>query len=108
MPTQLGSATRTARKMHHCGLCGAMIKVDEHHHVSTNVFDARVYDFRTCSACEADGICAAVYVWCHYPSEGVVLEEAWEWAHEHRGEPPADRYLSRCGCTCEHCKPEED
>lgn len=108
MPTQLREATRTARKVHHCGGCGVIIKIGERHHVSTNVWDGRVYDWRTCEACHRDNIVGEVYFWAGSPDEGVDIESAWEWAHEHcslvspLGQAASD-WIERNGCTCERC-----
>lgn len=114
MPTNLREATRTARKVHHCGMCAAPIKVGERHHVSTNAFDGRVYDFRTCEPCRQDRIVSEVYDWAGMPDEGVDFESAREWAHDARAAGPghpetvrmAEDYLRRCGCACERCEPE--
>jgi hypothetical protein len=110
MPTELRAATRTARKVHHCGMCGGMIKVGERHHVYTNVYDGRVYDFRTCEPCREDSIVNEVHAWAYYPDEGVTVEDAEEWAHEARnaGTGPqirmAEDLLRRNGCACERCE----
>lgn len=111
MPTQLREATRVARKAHRCSLCGGAIKAGDSHHVSTNVWDGRVYDWRTCTPCNADGIIHEVYDWAGQPDEGVDGESAWEWAHDARlagpGHPEvvrmADDFLRRRGCECERC-----
>lgn len=111
VPEQLREAERVARKVHHCEMCTAMIRVGERHHVSTNVFDGRVYDWRTCAACRADGIVIEVYDWAGMPDEGVDQESAREWAHDAvqagPGHPKivamAKAYLRRCGCRCERC-----
>lgn len=112
MPINLRSATRTARKWHHCDICGGMVKIGEKHHVSTNVFDGRVYDFRTCIPCQTDRIVSEVYDWAGGPDEGVTAETAWEWAHEARHAGPghpeivrmANDLLRRAGCQCERCE----
>lgn len=111
MPEQFRSEFRAARKAHQCGMCCATIEAGERHHVSTNVFDGRVYDFRTCAGCEDDRILAEVYAWCYSPDEGVNAEAAFEWAHEHLeheqlGEA-ARRWLTRAGCRCEQCTPDQ-
>ena len=108
MVTQLREATRTARKPHRCGACNVVIGVGESHHVSTNVFDGRVYDWRECAGCAEDRIVSEVYFWCGQPDEGVDFESAWEWAHESRDDPTygamALRWLARSGCSCERCE----
>jgi hypothetical protein len=110
MPIQLKAATRVARKEHRCGMCGGMIKVGERHHVYTNVYDGRVYDFRTCEPCREDSIVNEVHAWAYYPDEGVTVEDAEEWAHEARnaGTGPqirmAEDLLRRNGCACERCE----
>lgn len=108
MPTTLREVVRAARKKHHCGLCNANIEVGEKHHVSTNVWDGRVYDWRTCESCARDNIVGEVYYWAGYPSEGVGYDSAREWAHEYAvsasplGEI-ARAWLLRSNCTCEDC-----
>jgi hypothetical protein len=105
MPQQLREATRVARKVHYCGMCGGVIKIGERHHVSTNVYDGRVYDWRTCEGCDGDNIVNEVYFWAGHPDEGVDIESASEWAHEHvSGHDAARRWLARSGCKCERCE----
>lgn len=107
MVTQLHEGTRTARKVHRCGMCSQTIKVGERHHVSTNVWDGRVYDWRECAGCARDSICSYVHDWsgCYY-EEGVGYEQAAEWADEAVGWPghwlrygrgihPAERVAAR-------------
>lgn len=84
MPEQIREGTRTARKLHNCGMCNGKIQPGERHHVSTNVYDGRAYDFRTCQPCEADGIVAAVYEWAGWPDHGVAYGEALEWAEDYQ------------------------
>ena len=109
MPELLREAHRTARKPHRCGGCNVEIKVGERHHVSTNAWDGRVYDWRTCEACAEDNIVSEVYYWAGGPDEGVDYESAWEWAHEYAvstsalGEA-ARAWLARSGCQCERCE----
>ena len=107
MVQHLGEATRTARKGHRCQVCTVLIKAGDRYHVSTCIYDGRIYDFKTCDACEADGILAEVWHWCGMPDEGVAAEEAHEWAHAEQ--PPqlvrqARDYLARSGCDCERCE----
>lgn len=109
MPTSLREATRTARKAHRCGACNGEIPIGTKHRVSTNVWDGRVYDWRTCRPCDDDHIIGEVYYWAGYPDEGVDYESAWEWAHEYRVSTSAlgdtaRRYLARTGCKCEQCE----
>jgi hypothetical protein len=107
MPIQLKATTRVARKEHRCGMCNAVIKVGESHHVSTNLFDGRVYDWRECDGCTADSIVSEVYDWAGYPDEGVTFESAWEWAHENTAAKDAEiarkasNFIRRCACTTE-------
>lgn len=79
----IAEAIRTARKVHHCGMCGRQIKVGEKHSASTNVYDGRVYTWRECMACDRDGICNYAHDWSGgYHDEGVNYEVAQEWAEE--------------------------
>ena len=111
MVTQLRGATRTARKAYRCHMCTAAIEPGERYHVSTNVFDGRLYDFRVCDPCREDRITSEVFYWCGMPDEGVTAEDAWEWAHEarHAGSSHpeivhmAEDWLRRCDCQCERC-----
>jgi len=109
-PVLLRGGFRVARKQHHCGMCNAAIAAGERHHVSTNVFDSRVYDWRTCGACSRDGITAEVYFWAGSPDEGVGFDSASEWAHDHRDAVAegsiARDWLARSGCKCERCEVE--
>lgn len=111
MPTTLRTATRVARKPHRCGMCNAPIGVGERHHVSTNLFDGQVYDWRECQQCTDDRICNEVYHWWGCPDEGVGYESAWEWAHECRDDPAlghaARAWLTRSKCACERCDGEQ-
>lgn len=112
MPTQLREAARVARKAHACSLCVGVIAVGDKHHVSTNVWDGRVYDWRTCIACATDGIIHEVYDWAGQPDEGVGEDTAQEWAHEARRAGPshpkvvqmAEAFLRRRACNCESCE----
>lgn len=112
MVTQLREATRVARKPHRCDMCHGTIQIGSSHHVSTNLWDGRLYDWRTCTACTEDGICTEAYWWAGYPDEGVGYETAWEWAHEHTSHESLGRaardFLTRCGCACEQCAPDAD
>ena len=107
MPELLRETYRVARKPHRCGGCNGEIKVGERHHVSTNAWDGRVYDWRTCAACADDNIVSEVYFWAGSPDEGVDYESAWEWAHECRTHEDvgeiARAWLTRSGCECEQC-----
>lgn len=76
------ATTRTARKIHHCGMCSRVIKVGDRHHVATNVYDDRIYDWRECIWCHRDGICGLVHAWWGHPDEGVGYDCARDWAEE--------------------------
>lgn len=112
MPEQLKEATRKARKAHCCSLCVGQIAVGEEYHVSTNVFDGRVYDWRTCADCRRDRVLAEVYDWAGMPDEGVDTDSALDWAHDAvlagPGHPSivesAAAFLARVGCACERCE----
>lgn len=78
----LRESTRTAAKVHRCGMCAKVIRIGEQHHVSTNLYDGRVYDWRECHWCQRDRICATVHAWWGDPSEGVNFDSACEWAEE--------------------------
>lgn len=81
MVAQLKEATRRARKVHHCGMCNAQIQPGDLHHVSTNVYDGRVYDWRECLPCHRDLIVNLVHDWTGgWADEGVNYEDAVEWA----------------------------
>lgn len=108
MVTQLRQSTPVARKAHRCGMCNGSVQPGERYHRSTNLFDGRVYDFITCSPCESDGILAEVHAWCGSPWEGVSAEDAYEWAHDNRDQPAAAAWLTRYGCNCEGCAPDDD
>lgn len=97
MVQQISEATRRARKPHQCGMCNATIQPGDHHHVSTNIFDGRVYDWRTCQPCERDGIVSWVYDWMSWPDEGVTYEHAAEWAPDEAtwSKSGAERWAAR-------------
>lgn len=82
MVKTLRETTRRAAKAHHCEMCGAMIRVGDLHHVSTNLYDGRVYDWRECIWCHRDSICATVHAWWGHPDEGVGYDSARDWAEE--------------------------
>lgn len=99
MPTTLREATRTARKPHRCDLCDGLIAVGEQHHVSTNVYDGRVYDWRTCAACKRDRVIAYVYDWAGFPDEGVGYDTALEWAADAESWPESDEKAAALAFT---------
>ena len=81
MTTQIADRQRRSRKPRWCQICATRINVGDLHHVSTNVYDGRIYDFRTCLHCERDGVVVYAYAWDESP-EGVTTEEAGGWAEE--------------------------
>lgn len=111
MPISLGSKTRIARKPHRCSMCNVAIQPGDTYRVSTNVFDDRVYDWKSCTACVADHIVSEVYDWAGMPDEGVGYDSGVGWAHDARHAGPghpeivraAEDYLRRVGCTCDRC-----
>ena len=99
-PQLLREAHPTARKAHHCSLCTGPISPGETYSRRTLGYDGQVYDWRECSACEADEIVSLVSDWTF--SDGIDPETAYEWATETARYPrrPADslaakRYLDR-------------
>jgi hypothetical protein len=75
----LRTARPTARKTHHCDLCGGPINPGETYSRQTNIYDARVYDWLTCPACAP--VMTAVWAWLGSPwDESVGTDEADEWA----------------------------
>lgn len=88
MVTTLRASTRKARKPYCCGMCATPIKVGERHHVYTNLYDGRVYDWRECVGCVRDSIVNYVHDWSGgHHDEGVCFEQASEWAEEAVGWP---------------------
>lgn len=85
MTTRIAGCQRRARKVYRCGMCTVRIGVSDLHQVDTYVFDGRVYNWRTCLACESDGITNAVSSWAGHPDEGVAAEAAIDWADELMG-----------------------
>lgn len=81
MSITLDRGTRRARKAHRCELCWAHIRPGDHHAFQVIVYDDRVYTWRTCMACERDGIVYLVAAWCD-PDDGVHFDLAVEWAEE--------------------------
>lgn len=53
MPKVLREDQRVARTPHRCDLCGRTISKGEGHWAQTNIYDGRIYTFRTCEHCEA-------------------------------------------------------
>lgn len=95
MPTQLRErAVRKARKEHRCSTCTARISAGESYWSSTNLYDGRVYDWKSCSSCQEDHIIDEVYHWAGQPDEGVLTEDCLEWAEEVKT-PEAERFLTR-------------
>ena len=88
MVTTLNETDRTARKSYFCGMCARRINPGERHHVQTNLYDGRVYDWRECLPCDRDGIMNYVNDWSGgWHDEGVDYEQAVEWAQEAVGWP---------------------
>lgn len=81
-PVSFRESVRRAAKPHRCSMCNASIRVGDLHHVSTNCYDGRVYDWRTCQPCRRDRVTGMVYDWTGHPDEGVDLDDAIEWAPE--------------------------
>lgn len=106
MPILLSESKPKARKVHRCGMCNGQIVPGEVYNSATYK-DDDLYVFKTCQPCEKDGIVTEVYSWCGGPSEGVMAEDAWEWAHE-EASPEAERWLARHGCRCERCQEATD
>lgn len=96
MPQQLSAGHRVARKEHRCGVCNGPIAVGERHHVSTNIFDGRIYDWRTCEPCRQDRVLTYVYDWASWPDEGVGYDSAIEWSDDaHHSTDEAERAAAR-------------
>ena len=100
-PQLLREAHPTARKAHRCSLCTGPISPGETYSRRTLVYDRQVYDWRECSACEADEIVSLAAEWT-FSEDGIDPETAYEWATETARYPrrPADslaakRYLDR-------------
>ena len=107
MPETLRATAPKARKDHLCGTCNRTITAGERYHLSANLYDGRVYDWRECSDCIADAITNEVYAWAGSPDEGVGFEQAEGWAHDNPS-PEAARFLVRMGCQCEQCESTGD
>lgn len=109
MVDHLRATYPVARKDHRCSLCTAVIEKGAQHACTTCLYGDRAYNFRECAECDTDGIVAEVHAWAGSPDEGVGVEEAHEWAHEHRGDKKrgavAASFLKRSGCGCEVCAP---
>lgn len=77
----LRETDRRAGKAHRCGLCLAVIRRGDWHHVQTNVYDGRAYDWRECLPCRRDRVVTYVWDWSGgYDDAGVDYESATEWA----------------------------
>ena len=109
MSPQLLRETRpTARKAHRCSLCTGPISPGETYSRRTLVYDGQVYDWRECSACEADEIVSLVADWT-FSEDGIDPETAYEWATETARYPglpsavvAAKRYLDRANRKDQH------
>ena len=86
MLTTLSDETRRARRAWRCELCFTRIAAGDFYHAQSNVYDGRVYTFRTCLACERDGVCA--YASQVADDDGATYEEAEEWATDAAGWKP--------------------
>lgn len=80
MPMCLRDAKPVARKAHRCDCCTGRIEPGERYSRSTNIYDGRVYDFRSCAACES--LVSEVWNWAGKPDEGVNCEDFIEWAQD--------------------------
>ena len=85
-----------ARKRHECSLCTGEIPVGSTYERATNVYDDRIYDWLTCSACLADNIGLLVWNWSFRGEEGISPDTALDWAEETaQFEAAAQRFLDR-------------
>lgn len=91
----LRSARRTARKAHPCSYCrqpavqpgGVYVR-------DTFVFDGQVYDWITCTPCEA--VWRKVWDWMGpWDEAGITGEDCVEWARENPDDPDAVAFLER-------------
>ena len=85
-----------ARKGHECSLCMSEIPVGSVYERATNIYEDRIYDWLTCSACRADNIALLVWNWSFQGEEGVGPDEALGWAEDTaQFEAAAQRFLDR-------------
>lgn len=105
MPNLLRSSKPTARKAHRCYTCKTSIDPGTSYGREVYLGDDGLYEWVNCIPCS--GILPEVFAWAGNPHEGVVDEDYWEWAHEHRGHEQlgeqARAFLTRLGCKCETC-----
>lgn len=72
----------TARKAHRCQLCAGRITHGSRYYAQTNVYDGRIYTFKTCQWCEESGVINEVSDWSGWLDEGVYEDMVIEWADE--------------------------
>lgn len=94
----LGSARRTARKAHPCSYCRQPAVQPGGTYVrDTYVLDGRIYDWITCTDCEA--LWRKVWDWMGGSDEGITAEDCIEWSLESPGDSDAVAFLARAGVT---------
>lgn len=85
-PTLLNEKRVKARKDHGCQVCtGTAIHAGETYLRSTYVFDGRVYNWTSCSNCDA--MSSDVWDWSTQGEDGIDRETYYEWASENRDDP---------------------
>ena len=102
MTTWLSASRPVARKAHRCDLCGIRIEPGEVYDRSTNLYDGRLYDWKSCRGPVGCGeVAHAIWsdpFWCPYGDEGLDADHAYEWASDQvraTGSPLAAAFLTR-------------
>jgi hypothetical protein len=81
MPTLISEKTVTARKPHVCQCCGGIaVKPGDTYNRATYVYDGRVYDWVSCTECQA--VAGDVFEYAGDPEGGVGLDVYQEWAED--------------------------
>lgn len=102
----LRTADPVARKVHRCDWCYGNIQPGEKYRRTTNIYDDQLYDWVSCSQCDA--LAGDVWEWAYRPEEGIGEDSFSEWAHDHSEQDDRARgYLTRRGCACVGCRPDE-
>jgi hypothetical protein len=81
MPTLIREKTVTARKPHACQCCGTVaVQPGETYKRATYAFDGRVYDWVSCTECQAAS--TFVFEWACWGDEGIGPDHYQQWAEE--------------------------
>ena len=86
---QFAESRPVARKAHRCNMCARMIAPGETYWASRNIYDGRVYTWKTCAHCDAAITATSLgdYLYdCDYDGDGYGPDDVAEWEPQDRRE----------------------